>query len=278
MNFPQLWARGRSGDFFAWRWSFQSLAEAQALADQAAQQLADRFRAGIHLPQHGGYYPDRPFREQVLQEIKSDRGETAAVITRNSYGCLVLNTARIMFVDIDLPEPKTSGGFFKKLFGKPEAEPATNPQSLVMARIENWTRTNSEWGWRIYRTRSGLRLLATQALVEANSDAANRVFEDLGADPLYRNLCNSQKCFRARLTPKPWRCGLRRKAERWPWLDAKQENRFRKWEAQYRDCCANWAACAFVRQIGNPAIDPGVHTILTLHDERTRAESGLQLA
>jgi len=28
----------------------------------------------------------------------------AAAITRNSYGCLVLNTARVMFVDVDLPE------------------------------------------------------------------------------------------------------------------------------------------------------------------------------
>src|SRR5262245_32685683 len=118
MNFPQFWARGTSGDFFCWRWSSQSLAEAQTLADQAAQQLADRFRAGAYPPKHGGYYPDRPFRGQLLQEIRSSTGETSAVITRNSYGCLVLNTARVMFVDIDLPEPKKAGGFFQKLFGK----------------------------------------------------------------------------------------------------------------------------------------------------------------
>ncbi len=147
-----------------------------------------------------------------------------------------------------------------------------------MARIENWTRNNSEWGWRIYRTRSGLRLLATQALVDANSDAVNRVFDALGADPLYRKLCNSQKCFRARLTPKPWRCGLLSKPGRWPWLDEKQENRFRKWETRYQNYSAKWATCEFVRQIGNPVIHPGVHTILKLHDERTRAESKLQLA
>src|SRR5690242_8047013 len=111
MNFPQFWARGSSGDFLCWRWSFQSITEAQSLANQAAQQLANRFRAGDHPPKHGGYYPNRPFREQVLQEIRNEAGELSSVVTRNSYGCSVLNTARVMFVDIDLPEPKESGGF-----------------------------------------------------------------------------------------------------------------------------------------------------------------------
>src|ERR1041384_370110 len=182
MNFPHFWARGQSGDFFAWRWSFQSLAEAESLANQAARQLAERFRAGDRPQSRGGYYPDRPFREQVLQEIKDSAGQTAAVVTRNSYGCLVLNTTRVMFVDIDLPEPKSTGGFFKKLFGKPDAEPATNPPGEAMTKIENWTRGNPEWGWRVYRTRAGLRLLATNGLIEADSTIANNVFMALGAD------------------------------------------------------------------------------------------------
>ena len=104
----------------------------------------------------------------------------------------------------------------------------------------------------------GLRLLATQGLVEADSDLAEGVFEALGADPLYRKLCKTQKCFRARLTPKPWRCGIHRKPQRWPWLDAKQETRFQKWEAQYLSYSANWATCEFIRQIGNATVHPEV--------------------
>src|SRR5258706_6319190 len=126
MNFPQFWARGRSGNFFCWRWSSQSIAEAQSLANQAAQQQADRFRAGDYPPKLGGYYPNRPFREQIMQEIKNDAGETTTVVTRNSYGCSVLNTLRVMFVDIDLPEPKPPGGLFKRLFGKPGPTPPAN--------------------------------------------------------------------------------------------------------------------------------------------------------
>lgn len=278
MNFPQFWARGSSGNFFCWRWSSQSIAEAQSLADQAARQLADRFRAGDYPPKHGGYYPDRPFREQVLQESKNDAGEISVVVTRNSYGCLVLNTARVMFVDIDLPEPKRSGGLFKRLFGKPDLTPPVNHQEVAMTKIENWTRNRPEWGWRIYRTRAGLRLLATQDLVEADSDVADGVFEALGADPLYRKLCKTQKCFRARLTPKPWRCGIYSKPQRWPWLDAKAEKRFQKWEAQYQSNSLKWATCELLRQIGNSNVHPEVQAMLKLHDDATRVGTKLQLA
>lgn len=278
MNFPQFWARGSSGNFLCWRWSSQSIAEAQSLANQAAQQLADRFRAGGYPPRHGGYYPNQPFREQVLQEIKNDAGEVSAVVTRNSYGCSVLNTARVMFVDIDLPKPKPTGGLFKRLFGKPDLTSPAKPQNEAIVKIENWTRINPEWGWRIYRTRAGLRLLATQSLVEADSGVAEGLFEALGADPLYRKLCKTQKCFRARLTPKPWRCGIRSKPDRWPWMDANAEKRFRKWEAQYQSYSFNWATCELLRQIGNSIIHPEVQSTLKLHDTATRVESKLQLA
>jgi hypothetical protein len=278
MNFPQFWARAKNGDFICWRWSFTSIADAEALAAQALEQLMARFKSGnFPTSSHGGYYPNRPFREQITREIKDASGETSAVITRNSYGCLVLNTARVMFVDIDLPEPKKSGGFFKKLFGKPDVAPPNTPQSQAITRIENWTRNNSDWGWRVYRTRSGLRLLATQGLVDANAEA-DKVFDALGADPLYRKLCNAQKCFRARLTPKPWRCGLPEKPTRWPWLDPKQEQRFRKWLEKYQSCAVDWATCEFIKHIGNPTVHPEVQTILALHDEPTRAASKLSLA
>jgi hypothetical protein len=277
MNFPKFWARGTSGDFVIWRWSSQSLVDAQSLADQAVQQLVARFGAGKFPPHQGHYYPDRPFREQVMQETRNVAGEMVAVVTRNSYGCLVLNTARAMFVDIDLPEPRPPG-LFQRLFGKSDTSAPSDHYGAAMARIENWTRNNSQWGWRIYRTRAGLRLLATQGPVEADSTMAEGVFDALGADPLYRKLCKSQKCFRARLTPKPWRCGIRTKPERWPWLDARQEKHFQKWEAQYLSFSANWATCEFIRHIGNPDIHDSIQDIVKLHDGPTRAESKLKLA
>lgn len=276
MNFPAFWACGVNGNFRCWRWSSHSLAEAQALADAAAQQLADRFRRGELPPPHRGYYPDRPLREPVLQEIKNDSGETIAVITRNSCGCLVLNTARVMFVDVDLPAPRRPG-LLARLFGKTAATPSVS-ENVALAKVEDWTRNHPDWGWRIYRTRAGLRLLATHALFAPQVVVDGGVFDALGADPLYRQLCRSQNCFRARLTPKPWRCGVRSKPERWPFPDARAEKHFQKWQAHYESFAANWAACEFVKTIGNGAVHPDVRPVLAAHDRLTRAASKLNLA
>lgn len=282
MNFPQFWARGSSGNFFTWRWSSTSLTEAQSLANEAAQQLMERFKSGVYPPKGGGYYPNRPFREQIMQQVKAGDGTTAAVVTRNSYGCLVLNTARVMFVDIDFPEPRAPRrGLFSLLFGKkpePTPPPPSNAQNDALAKIELWTRNRSDWGWRIYRTRAGLRLMATHALFDADSSTAKDVFESLGADPLYRKLCTSQKCYRARLTPKPWRCEIYSKPERWPWLDERQEKKFQKWDAQYQASSANWATCELIREIGNNHVHPEIKPIVELHDKATRVGSKLQLA
>jgi hypothetical protein len=278
MNFPPFWARGRIGDFVAWRWSNQSQADAQARADQAAQQLKERCSRREHLPQHGEYYPNRPFREQLLQEFKDAAGAVTAAITRNSYGCQVLNTARVMFVDIDLPEPPQPG-FFARMFGKPVPKNTESAElQAARIRIESWSRQHPDWGWRLYRTRAGLRLLATHDVVAPDSEISDTIFADLGADPLYRKLCQSQKCFRARLTPKPWRCGWHGRPARWPWLDAKQEKQFQKWEAQYQSHASQWATCQLLQKLGNPDPHPEIAAIITLHDNATRAESGLPLA
>ncbi len=276
MNFPQFWARGDYRGFQAWRWSANSLQEAQQLAEEAAQKLAVRFRSGERLPNRG-YYPDRPFREEILREVRNSANEISAVITRNSYGCEVLNTARIMFVDIDLPDRKPQRGFFQRLFGKPIVLP-DHEQSAVVLKIENWTRQNAEWGWRIYRTHAGLRLLATQGLIGADAAMTGQIFEAFGADPLYRKLCESQNCFRARLTPKPWRCGIRRKPERWPWLTSQAENRFRRWEEKYKSRIPNWATCELIRTVGNRIVHPEVQSIVEIHDQATGARTKLPLA
>jgi len=277
MKFPSFWARGESGNFSCWRWSFKSVEEAQSLAIAAAQQLADRFRTGDFLPKHSGYYPDRPFREPVLREIKNAADETSAILSRNSYGCQVLNTARVMFVDVDFPEPKPAG-LFQRIFGKSSVDAAAVTVDSVIEKAKQWAQANPGWGWRIYRTRAGMRLLATHDLMEPNSPATDAVFDALGSDPLYRRLCRAQKYFRARLTPKPWRCGIRHKPPRWPWSDAKVEKMFQKWDAQYQSFSAGWATCEYISSVGVSDVHPEIAAVLRIHDENTRAVSKLKLA
>ena len=270
MHFPKFWAKAEHRGFSCWRWSDLSLADATALAHEGALRLAERFRAGEKL-QHGYGYPDRPFREAVLLEIKAPGDEVAAVITRNSYGALVLNTARVMFVDVDLPEPPSPiSRWLGNLFGRAKPAAPRITDGSVMARVEAWSRDHGGWGWRVYRTRAGLRLLATHALFTADSPLTEQVFEAMEADPLYRRLCRTQKCFRARLTPKPWRCKVRNPPNRWPWVDAEAEARFRNWETRYQKACSAYATCELVATVGTQQIHPTVQMILKAHDEATR--------
>ncbi len=277
MNFPPFWAKASHAGFSCWRWSHQSLSEAQNLAEEAARKLAAQFSSGAR-QRHRYAYADRPLREPVLREFPDASGAAAAVITRNSYGCLVLNTARVMFVDVDLPEPKRAGGgLLKKLFGKPAAAP-TDPVAESLAKAEAWTQRHPGWGWRVYRTRAGLRLLATHDRFEADAPMTHAAFEALAADPLYRQLCKTQKCFRARLTPKPWRCGVANPPARWPWRDAAAEAEFKTWEEEYLAACADFATCELLATLGDAQVHPDVQLVLSAHDQATRAEAKIELA
>jgi hypothetical protein len=277
VNFPRFWALGRHANFTCWRWSNVSLQEARAAGEEAARRAAERFARGEQLTRRYGY-ADRPLREPVLRELKNSAGEIAGVVTRNSCGCLVLNTARVMFVDVDLPEAKPAGGFFKRLFGGPQIPPANPAENDAIARAEMWARGHAGWGWRIYRTRAGLRLLATHDVFEPETAASDGVFDAVDADPLYRQLCKVQKCFRARLTPKYWRCRGARPPARWPFENEKAEKRFQKWQADYDRLAASFATCELIRETGNTTLHPDVQLILGLHDESTRAQSKLALA
>ena len=224
MKFPKFWAHGRSGSFSTWQWSDNSVEEARALADEAAHRLEMQFNANGRPEQRYGY-ANRPLREPVLREMADASGQVSHVVTRNSYGCQVLNSGGALFVDVDLPEEsQKAGGMLSSLFGRAAAP--QDPVQAALAKARHWAESQPGWTWRIYRTKAGLRLLATHALFDAADPVCESAFEAVGADPLYRKLCQTQKCFRARLTPKPWRCGVPNPPTRWPFADLLAERKF----------------------------------------------------
>jgi hypothetical protein len=283
MNFPRFWARGRAGNFTCWRWSNVSLSEAQAEADTGARKMAELFKAGARPLERYGY-ADRPLREPVLHDAFGNR---TAVVTRNSYGCEVLNASSAMFVDIDFPEKeaaapaKHSTGFLGSLFGRasaPEPPPPRDPAQQAIANAERWAREHDGWNWRAYRTRAGLRLLATHTLFDTGDSDCRAAFATLNADPLYRKLCHTQECFRARLTPKPWRCGVTNPPSRWPFPDDAAQREFDRWDSGYRSACQPLATCQFMASMGSGQVHKDIAPLIALHDEATRAASGLPLA
>jgi hypothetical protein len=289
MNFYRYWARERaavhvgrrSWELGAYGGSNDSLAEAVRRAHEIAERAARAIERGQPPATYG--YADRPLREEIIEEIH-DAGQLAAVITRNSYGSLVLNTSRVMFVDIDYPSTGRWNGalagavrhLWNRLTGKP-APLQPDRDEVILSRVEDVTRQHPQLGVRVYRTAGGFRLLATSDTFDPTSAETGRMLADFGSDALYQRLCLAQQCFRARLSAKFWRCGAGKPPSRLPWASDDEEAEYRRWEQAYHARANEYATCALVATFGEPAVHDGVQVVLDTHD-RLSCRDGAPLA
>ncbi len=284
MKFYKFWARGeamlqdskRPWKVCAYGGSDNSMEEATRRADERAKQLIAAIECGSAGNEYG--YSDRPVREEIVQEYR-DGTELSSAITRNSYGSLVLNTSRVMFVDVDVPSAVTLGSFTRSIWDKLRGK-STPPQAdgdLQLQRIEAVGRERPGLGYRVYRTAGGYRVLITSDLYDPMSPESEKLLAAFGSDPLYTRLCKAQECFRARLSAKFWRCGARRPPSRFPWATADQEQQYRKWEEAYHRRANRFATCQLIGTFGPPEVCEAVRPILEMHDNLTM-QAGARLA
>jgi hypothetical protein len=94
-------------------------------------------------------------------------------------------------------------------------------------------------------------------------------------------MCLRQKCFRARLTAKPWRAGVAMRMKPrpgvWPVNPARMADRV-QWVAEYERVSTGFAACRYLETIGSGTVDAEAELVRVVHDELAKAESGLPLA
>jgi hypothetical protein len=327
MNIPRFWARaakdttsprGSSITAQKWHWSDESEDDARRKAEDRLEIMLSRIHAGEPWPRRYDYGENMPLREERIREIDLP-GTSAAIITRNAYGALVLNAEQVMFVDIDEDNegkqeaspacsrdhggepPMFSVEWFirlvmEKVFGSdkslagntnppPDMQPAPISQHHPKLHpAEQWVARHPDWGFRVYQTKSGYRLLATHALFQPDAPATLDAMRDLGCDPVYVRLCKNQKSFRARLTPKPWRLGgfhgwrrITSHTHKFPYSEAAKPD-IMKWIHTYESASEKYATCRFLKTIGTAATLPAVAAVANVHDELTKAESGLPLA
>ena len=281
MRIPKYWAEGvktatdEAGEtykFSCWQWSDISVAEAQTKADDRAAAVVQKMAAGETLGRYG--YGDRPMREETRQVIAGPANRELAIVTRNAYGALVLNAAKAMFIDIDFPEEGSVGGGLRRLFGGR----APNPEETHVQRVTAWAARRPDLGLRIYRTFGGLRCLVTNVPFDPAWPDSQAILQDLQSDPLYIRLCQAQECFRARLTPKPWRIGVNQRPPRYPWPDTPTEMLFRNWESQYDAASAQYTVCRLLKEVGPREVHPEIAPVLNLHDQLACSMYNLNLA
>jgi len=284
MRIPPYWKRatytgpvpgGKSYTFTAWGWSFDSPDEAQDSAEARARRIYEHFTNQQPLDEYP--YLDRPMREEIVETFTLGNKEVA-VLTRNRYGALVLNSPSVMFADVDFPKGKSSsgGGGLFGMFSKP-APAANDPAASTIQRVNEWAQQNPQHAFRLYRTAAGLRLLFTDDLYDATDNQTDAMLESLGSDPLYRTLTQKQESFRARLTPKPWRAKCSNPPNRYPWESSSDEQAYRAWENNYAACTRDYKTAELIQVVGPESGDEEIQQIIQIHDQYALS-GGVRLA
>lgn len=281
MRVARFWARAQVEEQGygrgAWGGSDASLEEAQAIAEEKARQKVAEVVAADDWSLHHYDYERHDMPEPIVQDMHDASGDRIAAITINRYGANVLNTARLVFVDVDFPEPSPGPGFVGRLLGR--KRPVEDFQGAALSRLSAWAQEDAARGARVYKTAAGLRYLLTFPAMAPDGQDTSEMMRELGADPLYAKLCQAQGSFRARLSPKPWRIGV----SGTPKLSyEKLENpsaEARAWMLKYEDACRGYAVCSLIDEIGQTRPpDDNTARIIAMHDERAGVGKGLPLA
>ena len=202
-------------------------------------------------------------REPIVRVLRdASGGALDAVITRSSDGFEVLVTTKMMFVNIDFDKDLNIG--------------VEEQEGIVKERASAWALRN-DWGIRIYRTHSGHRLMVTNPAFDSVGDLFDGICDAVGASLLFQKLCHVQEYFRARLTPKPARCGMEQPPSSFPFYNTEEEAYFKGWLAAYKEESSEYATCRFEGSVGVDVIDPNLESLIRLHDEATGANSSLPL-
>jgi hypothetical protein len=300
-------------------WSSDSQEAAQEHANQRAaealrQAIADDcvVRREPRVPYHGS--EGMPIREEIVAE----HGDT--IITRNSYGAHCLNTPNVLIVDVDddsmegvsavstcvLPVlgivtaipvgwylgSLLSGAlvFFVLTVVAPfifhtlvwlRVSLAGGPRKFALRKFARWVTHHPEWRLRVYETPAGLRAMALHATFDATDPAVTEFFRNVGSDPVYVAMCRNQKCFRARLTAKPWRIGINAHMKPRPgvWPVAPERLPVRQaWIDEYERVARDHAACRFIAEYGTGSVHRDADAVRRLHDDLSGATSGRPIA
>ncbi len=209
-------------------------------------------------------------REEIIEEFCDAQGQRKAAVTRNRYGALVLNTADLLIADIDRRSVGVFG-FFADLF-----RVKGTPRPRTLAAIEAYQQDHPEYQLRIYESFAGYRVMVVNQTLAPDAPQTQRLFAELDCDPLYIRLCQAQQSFRARLTPKPWRCRCRTAPNTYPRETVAAQQTFNQWLNAYETVSRRHAVCRLIHGAQYEPL-PAFKPLLALHDRYVLRE-GLPLA
>jgi len=232
--------------------------EARTRAREKAEKVKRKIKGEKHL--FDAY--EAEIREEILQII-----DDHTAITRNRYGAQVLNAEKLLILDIDKPKASFGDLFRKKDAGQDKVKIFEMVKKL--ASTPNYQR----YGFRMYETYQGARVIVLGRDFDPRDTDTGKLMSEFNSDPLYMTLCQKQGCFRARLTPKPYRMNLRRYKVQFPRQGNEAE--LQQWLAEYERESRSFNVCRFIEQVG---ARHSISDVVQLHDEISGANYRQPLA
>lgn len=274
MKIPPYWIteKRRASDGSIWKLrgiSYRSMEEARERLEERARLRADfasRRRASeAEVNEHCASLraldelQEEDYSVLLLEPVLETLNGTN-VITRNRYGVQVLNSTSLCFVDVDT-FPLSLGDTLRGLFGR-----RVTPEEKLLQRLRELCMADPSLGARLYRTHHGWRVMLVGDDIAPDSPRMHELFEALHADTLYESLCARQQCWRARLTPKPYRVGISRFPKPQD-SESIHTGQVQAWLQKYEALCQGKAVCRLVDCLGRSIQSPMVE----LHDSLTLA-------
>ncbi|MBA4028891.1 MAG: hypothetical protein C0475_07120 [Planctomyces sp.] len=228
------------------------------------------------------HYGERGTPEPIVREFGGTGGERLAALTVNRMGCVILNTARLAFVDVDLSRAPALSWLKRAWTGGGRSAGRTG-EAAALDRLRGWLGSVGGVGARAYRTAAGLRYAIVSPAMDPTEPGTRAMFAELRADPKYALLCERQRSFRARLTPKPWRMRDWNREDVPAMTELPEDGglprEYLRWRPGYDRARAGHAVCELIEQLGQrDAPDALTAELLALHDAETGASSGKPLA
>jgi len=209
---------------------------------------------------------DKNYETDIVEEIIETIDEHN-IVTRNRYGALVLNSKNLLFIDID----QYRRTLFDRIFRS-----SIPTKQLMLQRIQTTMQKPryATFGFRLYETAKGYRLLVTGVDFAPRSLESKMLMRAFEADMLYQWLCVEQNCYRARLTPKPYR--IEQKAIRVSYLGRthQQQQELDAWVHAYTNRSRAFSTC---RLISSSAIAQ-TNRVIEYHDRVTGVYNNYRLA
>ena len=195
--------------------------------------------------------------EEVISELDKHN-----VVTRNRYGALVLNSEDHAFLDIDFDNCPRAGltERLRMFFG---LAPRKTPEERLFELLRQAVNDRLPYTpVRLYRTFKGFRMLLKTDR-PAESSSMQELMKRLFCDSVYASFCALQKCYRARLTPKPRRIRMNTALKfSFPYDETQTDERL-AWLEAYERRSAGYAVCRLVKSFG-----PEMNTEVTAYHDR----------